>query len=212
MNGSWQIRCQVSAPPSCSFRFALWLFGSPRTRLPNRSNRRIRRSRLHPPSHTPARHDGHSRALYAARPDGCRRSPGTTPAPRTRTSVAGLLGRARQGHPGREAGRRDPRPRARPGRQLSRHRRDGVGHSPLLAHRPGGGRAVGPARVPDRPQGRATVNQTSEPLTLLPGGRTLVAALEGPLTGDGKDRLGRSVRRIQTWERRRDGRFVLGRQ
>ncbi|MFK0224180.1 esterase-like activity of phytase family protein [Streptomyces sp. NPDC090303] len=62
------------------------------------------------------------------------------------------------------------------------------------------------------PQGRATANQTFESLTLLPGGRTLVAALEGPLAGDGKDRLGRSLQRIQTWERRRDGRFVLGRQ
>ncbi|MER7950382.1 esterase-like activity of phytase family protein [Streptomyces sp. NPDC096079] len=62
------------------------------------------------------------------------------------------------------------------------------------------------------PQGRATVNQTFESLTLLPGGHTLVAALEGPLAGDGKDRLGRGLQRIQTWERRRDGRFVLGRQ
>ncbi|MEV7416313.1 esterase-like activity of phytase family protein [Streptomyces sp. NPDC089919] len=62
------------------------------------------------------------------------------------------------------------------------------------------------------PAGRATVNQTFESLTLLPGGRTLVAALEGPLAGDGTDGLGRSLQRIQTWERRHDGRFVLGRQ
>ncbi|MFE7603357.1 esterase-like activity of phytase family protein [Streptomyces sp. NPDC057494] len=62
------------------------------------------------------------------------------------------------------------------------------------------------------PQGRATVNQTFESLTLLPGGRSLVAALEGPLAGDGTDGLGRSLQRIQTWERLQDGRFVLGRQ
>ncbi|MFE7509646.1 esterase-like activity of phytase family protein [Streptomyces sp. NPDC057540] len=78
------------------------------------------------------------------------------------------------------------------------------------------GRVVAELPVPPAfriaPQGRATVNQTFESLTLLPGGRTLVAALEGPLAGDGKDRLGRSLQRIQTWERRRDGRFVLGRQ
>ncbi|MGW7349464.1 esterase-like activity of phytase family protein [Streptomyces sp. NPDC054854] len=62
------------------------------------------------------------------------------------------------------------------------------------------------------PQGRATANQTFESLTLLPGGRTLVAGVEGPLAGDGKDAQGRTLQRIQTWERRWDGQFVLGRQ
>lgn len=62
------------------------------------------------------------------------------------------------------------------------------------------------------PQGRATVNQTFESLTLLPGGRTLVAGLEGQLAGDGKDARGRTLQRIQTWERRGNGEFVLGRQ
>ncbi|MFJ9825236.1 esterase-like activity of phytase family protein [Streptomyces sp. NPDC101160] len=62
------------------------------------------------------------------------------------------------------------------------------------------------------PEGRATANQTFESLTLLPGGHTLIAALEGPLAGDGKDERGRTLQRIQTWERRRDGEFVLGRQ
>ncbi|MFG2617885.1 esterase-like activity of phytase family protein [Streptomyces sp. NPDC048507] len=62
------------------------------------------------------------------------------------------------------------------------------------------------------PQGRATVNQTFESLTLLPGGRTLVAGLEGALAGDGKDAQGRTLQRIQTWERRGNGEFVLGRQ
>lgn len=62
------------------------------------------------------------------------------------------------------------------------------------------------------PEGRATVNQTLESLTLLPGGHTLVAALEGPLAGDGKDARGRTLQRIQTWERGRNGEFALGRQ
>ncbi|MFE2527876.1 esterase-like activity of phytase family protein [Streptomyces sp. NPDC059382] len=62
------------------------------------------------------------------------------------------------------------------------------------------------------PRGRATANQTFESLTLLPGGHTLVAGVEGPLAGDGKDADGRSLQRIQTWERGRDGRFALGRQ
>ncbi|MEU9036760.1 esterase-like activity of phytase family protein [Streptomyces sp. NPDC048352] len=62
------------------------------------------------------------------------------------------------------------------------------------------------------PQGRATVNQTFESLTLLPGGHTLVAGVEGPLAGDGKDSRGRTLQRIQTWERRANGEFALGRQ
>ncbi|MFE1557300.1 esterase-like activity of phytase family protein [Streptomyces sp. NPDC058734] len=62
------------------------------------------------------------------------------------------------------------------------------------------------------PQGRATANQTFESLTLLPGGHTLVAGVEGPLAGDGKDAQGRTLQRIQTWERRANGEFVLGRQ
>ncbi|MFJ3878197.1 esterase-like activity of phytase family protein [Streptomyces sp. NPDC090077] len=62
------------------------------------------------------------------------------------------------------------------------------------------------------PQGRATVNQTFESLTLLPGGHTLVAGVEGPLAGDGKDAQGRTLQRIQTWERRANGEFALGRQ
>ncbi|RSS72805.1 esterase-like activity of phytase family protein [Streptomyces sp. WAC06614] len=62
------------------------------------------------------------------------------------------------------------------------------------------------------PVGRAVKNQTFESLTLLPGGRTLVAGLEGPLAGDGTDAEGRTLQRIQTWERGRDGTFRLGRQ
>lgn len=78
------------------------------------------------------------------------------------------------------------------------------------------GRVLGTLPVPDAfrlpPQGRATVNQTFESLTLLPGGNTLVAGVEGALAGDGKDARGRTLQRVQTWERRRDGQFVLGRQ
>ncbi|MCX5378479.1 esterase-like activity of phytase family protein [Streptomyces sp. NBC_00091] len=62
------------------------------------------------------------------------------------------------------------------------------------------------------PEGRATANQTFESLTLLPGGHTLVAGVEGALAGDGKDAQGRTLQRIQTWERRANGEFVLGRQ
>ncbi|MFD7093992.1 esterase-like activity of phytase family protein [Streptomyces xanthophaeus] len=84
---------------------------------------------------------------------------------------------------------------------IRRHGRDGA----VLATLP----------VPDSfrlaPQGRAAANQTFESLTLLPGGRTLVAGLEGPLAGDGKDAQGRTLQRVQTWERR-GGEFVLGRQ
>ncbi|MGW3325814.1 esterase-like activity of phytase family protein [Streptomyces virginiae] len=78
------------------------------------------------------------------------------------------------------------------------------------------GEVLGTLPIPDAfrlaPQGRATANQTFESLTLLPGGRTLVAGVEGPLTGDGKDARGRTLQRIQTWERRGNGEFVLGRQ
>lgn len=46
------------------------------------------------------------------------------------------------------------------------------------------------------PAGRATRNLTFEGLTLGPGGRTLVAAMEGPITGDGA-----GIVRLQTWKR-----------
>lgn len=79
------------------------------------------------------------------------------------------------------------------------------------------GEVLGSLPIPDgfriAPAGRATVNQTFESLTLLPGGHTLVAGVEGVLAGDGKDAQGRTLQRIQTWERRgRNGEFVLGRQ
>ncbi|MEU3918772.1 esterase-like activity of phytase family protein [Streptomyces sp. NPDC029004] len=46
------------------------------------------------------------------------------------------------------------------------------------------------------PAGRATRNLTFEGLTLGPGGRTLVAAMEGPIAGDGA-----GIMRLQTWKR-----------
>ncbi|MFL1902827.1 esterase-like activity of phytase family protein [Streptomyces tauricus] len=54
--------------------------------------------------------------------------------------------------------------------------------------------------VPDAlrvaPAGRATTNQTFEALTLLPGGRTLLAGMEGSLSGDTA-----GIVRLQTWQR-----------
>lgn len=62
------------------------------------------------------------------------------------------------------------------------------------------GQIMGSLPVPDalkvKPAGRAGVNLTFEGLALLPGGHTLVASMEGALSGDGA-----SVHRIQTWHR-----------
>ncbi|WP_348541669.1 esterase-like activity of phytase family protein [Streptomyces sp. MZ04] len=68
-----------------------------------------------------------------------------------------------------------------------------------------------PLRV--APAGRARQNQTFESLTLLPGGRTLVAGMEGPLEGDGTDAAGRTLNRVQTWQRgAHGGEFRVGPQ
>ncbi|WP_405555586.1 esterase-like activity of phytase family protein [Streptomyces sp. NBC_01171] len=56
------------------------------------------------------------------------------------------------------------------------------------------------------PAGRATANQTFEGLTLLPGGRTLLASMEYALAGDDPGTV-----RFQTWTRDH-GRFRLGAQ
>ncbi|MHA5048771.1 esterase-like activity of phytase family protein [Streptomyces sp. SD15] len=65
--------------------------------------------------------------------------------------------------------------------------------------------------VPDAlrvaPAGRATSNQTFEGLTLLPGGRTLLAAMEGSLSGDTS-----GIVRFQTWERKKNSDFRLAAQ
>ncbi|WP_329547473.1 esterase-like activity of phytase family protein [Streptomyces sp. NBC_01356] len=64
--------------------------------------------------------------------------------------------------------------------------------------------------VPDAlrvaPAGRATANQTFEGLTLLPGGRTLLASMENSISGDSKE-----IVRFQTWDRSK-GAFRLGAQ
>ncbi|MFJ9536338.1 esterase-like activity of phytase family protein [Streptomyces sp. NPDC101225] len=57
------------------------------------------------------------------------------------------------------------------------------------------------------PAGRATSNQTFEGLTLLPGGRTLLASMENAISGDSADLV-----RFQTWNRTRGGRFRPGAQ
>jgi len=64
--------------------------------------------------------------------------------------------------------------------------------------------------VPDAlkvaPAGRATANQTFEGLTLLPGGRTLLAAMENSISGDTT-----GIVRFQTWDRH-EGTFRLAAQ
>ncbi|MGW0844517.1 esterase-like activity of phytase family protein [Streptomyces sp. NPDC002787] len=66
------------------------------------------------------------------------------------------------------------------------------------------GRILGSLPVPDAlkvaPAGRAATNQTFEGLTLLPGGRTLLASMEGALSGDSA-----GVVRFQTWRRQGGG-------
>ncbi|MFG2856784.1 esterase-like activity of phytase family protein [Streptomyces mirabilis] len=71
---------------------------------------------------------------------------------------------------------------------------------------------VGSLPVPDAlkvaPAGRATSNLTFEGLTLLPGGHTLLAAMEGSLSGDTA-----GIVRFQTWDRAtRQGDFRLSAQ
>lgn len=73
-------------------------------------------------------------------------------------------------------------------------------------------RILGSLPVPDAlkvaPAGRATSNLTFEGLTFQPGGRTLIASMEGALSGDNSDLV-----RFQTWQRQRNGAdFTLGRQ
>jgi hypothetical protein len=58
------------------------------------------------------------------------------------------------------------------------------------------GRLPVPAALQVAPAGRATKNLTFEGLALQPGGRTLVASMEGALSGDSNDLV-----RLQTWQR-----------
>ncbi|GHH92733.1 esterase-like activity of phytase family protein [Streptomyces capillispiralis] len=61
--------------------------------------------------------------------------------------------------------------------------------------------------VPEELSTRARPNGTFEGLTLLPGGRTLIASMEYPLTGDPADQI-----RMQSWQRTAHGTFRLGAQ
>ncbi|MFI9805922.1 esterase-like activity of phytase family protein [Streptomyces sp. NPDC052301] len=63
-----------------------------------------------------------------------------------------------------------------------------------------------PSSLQVAPAGRATANQTFEGLTLLPGGRTLLASMEYALSGDSAGTV-----RFQTWQRHQ-GRFRLAAQ
>jgi len=64
-----------------------------------------------------------------------------------------------------------------------------------------------PASLLVAPAGRATSNQTFEGLTLLPGGRTLLASMENAISGDSADLV-----RFQTWTRTKGNHFRLGAQ
>ncbi|MBK6016414.1 esterase-like activity of phytase family protein [Streptomyces sp. MBT53] len=57
------------------------------------------------------------------------------------------------------------------------------------------------------PAGRAVSNQTFEGLTLLPGGRTLLASMEYPIAGDTSGAV-----RFQTWTRTKGNHFELAAQ
>ncbi|CAL9465421.1 hypothetical protein SUDANB176_02726 [Streptomyces sp. enrichment culture] len=74
-----------------------------------------------------------------------------------------------------------------------------------------GGKILDRLPVPDAlrvaPEGPARANGTFEGLTLLPGGRTLLASMEYPLAGDPADLV-----RFQTWQRTAHGGFRLGAQ
>ncbi|MBV7698651.1 esterase-like activity of phytase family protein [Streptomyces sp. TRM70350] len=73
------------------------------------------------------------------------------------------------------------------------------------------GRILGRLPVPDAlkvaPAGRAVSNGTFEGLTLLPGGRTLLASMEYALSGDSA-----GIVRFQTWQRHGKDGFRLGAQ
>lgn len=67
------------------------------------------------------------------------------------------------------------------------------------------GRLPVPGDLRTAPEGRARANGSFEGLTLLPGGRTLLASMEYPLDGDPADLV-----RFQTWQRTGHGDFRTG--
>ncbi|MFI1797147.1 esterase-like activity of phytase family protein [Streptomyces sp. NPDC020379] len=74
------------------------------------------------------------------------------------------------------------------------------------------GRLPVPGALRVAPAGRGRPNLTFEGLALQPGGRTLVASMEAPLTGDGPDAAGHPLVRFQSWQRHGGGEFRLSRQ
>jgi hypothetical protein len=83
---------------------------------------------------------------------------------------------------------------------------------PSIRHYSTDGGFLGQLPVPDAlrvaPAGRATTNKTFEGLSLQPDARTLIASVEGQLSGDDPD-----VRRFQTWTRENPANeFALGPQ
>ncbi|MFI1730085.1 esterase-like activity of phytase family protein [Streptomyces acidicola] len=70
-----------------------------------------------------------------------------------------------------------------------------------------GGSLPVPAALRVAPAGRAVTNGTFEGLTLLPGGRTLLASMEYALSGDSA-----GIVRFQTWDRRHGQDFRLSAQ
>ncbi|MFD0315162.1 esterase-like activity of phytase family protein [Streptomyces flavalbus] len=84
-------------------------------------------------------------------------------------------------------------------------------HGPAVRRHARTGEILASLPVPDAlrvaPAGRATTNLTFEGLTLLPGGRTLLASMEAALSGDDTDTV-----RFQTWRRTGSGDFRLGAQ
>jgi hypothetical protein len=80
--------------------------------------------------------------------------------------------------------------------------RDGVQKSQLRV----------PARFAVAPAGEATANATLEGLTISPDGRQVVAAMEGPLSGDVAADGTATLRRFLVYDRNGHGRYTLTRQ
>ncbi|MFJ2400048.1 esterase-like activity of phytase family protein [Streptomyces xanthochromogenes] len=88
---------------------------------------------------------------------------------------------------------------------------------PSIRHYDRDGTLLDRLPVPDAlrvaPAGRAIANATFEGLALQPGGHTLIASMEAPLSGDAKDAAGRTLVRFQTWHRARTkGGFTIAGQ
>ncbi|MFD0008068.1 esterase-like activity of phytase family protein [Streptomyces sp. NPDC127178] len=82
--------------------------------------------------------------------------------------------------------------------QADRSRLIASENEPSITRHAPDGRYLGALEIPGNlrvyPRGPAWANQTFEGLTLQPEGRTLVASMEGAITGDSS-----AIRRLQTW-------------